>query len=54
MQQRISWIICLIIGISSFTMLINQGCTIKDYSVRTKWIYINETEYVISYLPEGI
>ncbi len=54
MKRKITWKICLIIGISSVPMLIINGCTIKDYSVRAKWIYINETEYGISYLPESI
>ena len=54
MKQKIIWKICLIIGISGFILMAANVCTIKDYSVRTKWIYINETEYPISYLPEGI
>lgn len=54
MIRKVIWKICLIIGISGFILMADNGCTIKDYSVRTKWIYINETEYPISYLPEGI
>jgi len=37
MARNINWKICLIIGITSFALLINNGCN-RDYAVRAKWL----------------
>jgi len=45
----------LIFGISSLSiLLLTNGCNEDiDYSVKAKWVYINETDYSITYLPEN-
>ena len=50
MQLKITWMPYLIIGISiSLTLLVNSCKNRVDYTVKSKWIYINETEHFISY-----
>lgn len=53
-----NWMLFLIgfsFGISSLSiLLLTNGCNEGiDYSVKAKWIYINETDYSITFLPEN-
>lgn len=47
MEQRIIWRHYLIIGINLFFLLIAFSCKTTDYVVKSKWIFINETQYEI-------
>lgn len=47
--------ISIILGICIGTMLLISGCDEDiDYRVRAKWIYINETNHIITYEPSSI
>ncbi|MCQ2960196.1 MAG: hypothetical protein MJ198_08425 [Bacteroidales bacterium] len=56
MVQKIRLMHYFLIGSSvGFTLLISGCCKENvDYSVKAKWIYINETEHIITYEPSPI
>ncbi len=47
MEHKTTWMRYLIIGINVVLTGLMIGCK-TDYVVRSKWVYINETEYEIS------
>ncbi|QQS51023.1 MAG: hypothetical protein IPM71_15860 [Bacteroidota bacterium] len=55
MEQKIMWMRYLLFGISTIIAILTFSCErTKDYSVNTKWIYINETSHSITYEPSPI
>lgn len=52
MKQKIKLIIYSRIGIS-ILFLIAFSCSKKEYLFTTKWKYINQTDYNISFSPDG-
>lgn len=53
MQQKIIWMRFSLIGISIILLsFMTIGCKQVDYSVRAKWVYINETNLDVKY-PKG-
>ncbi len=52
MEQKITWMHCLIFGISIFILLSFSKCGDVDYRVRADFIYINETVHTIEIISE--
>lgn len=52
MKQNLIWMYFLLIGVISIMTITFSGCKSEiDYSIRSKWIYINETGYSITFQP---
>ena len=55
MVQKTMLMRYLIFGINSILILFTFSCKKDlDYTIRAKWIYINETNHLISYEPADI
>lgn len=54
MEQKIMWMRYLLFGISAIIIFFSFSCErTKDYSVKSKWIFINETNHEITFEPLG-
>lgn len=53
MQQKTMWMRYLIIGGSLILLLTLNNCGQTDYSVKSRWIYINETGHKIFYFRDS-
>ena len=53
MLQKKTWMLYLLFG-SSIILLLSLSSCETDYEVKSKWIYINDTEYSIEYSPSEI
>lgn len=54
MRQKITWMHFLLIGISIVFTSTFKGCRKEeDFRVRARWVYLNDTQYQISFRPDG-
>ena len=52
-QQKIIWMRFFLIGISFFCLNFTSCKKDIDYRIRARWIFINETNYNITFKPVG-
>jgi hypothetical protein len=49
MQQKITWMRFLLTGISALLLFLTLSCCDDEYAIQVDYVYINETDVVLSY-----